>query len=188
MRLPRQLIISSVVIFVLGVAGGVFYEKVSSGVFPSISALFLKDEDEDTSTNRGTAKIASIKAYLYYDNLGSISDNLIGNKSAILWNTIIGEGYAGKPSNSTLVVVEIAGKDVAPLRRAKANIVVRDSDGVVLINQTRRFSIYGNSTKYLIPLIVPNTGCSHITILAGLIGRDLNQSTISETIPYECGE
>jgi len=55
-------------------------------------------------------KITAIKAMLFYDGKGTFSRDVLAKPDFTFWNTIIGEGDADGPSNSTLVLVEVTGK------------------------------------------------------------------------------
>ena len=52
-------------------------------------------------------KLATVTASLFYTESGTFSPDI--PKDAILWNTIIGEGWAKEYSNSTLVRVTVTG-------------------------------------------------------------------------------
>src|SRR5438552_2628092 len=54
-------------------------------------------------------KISGIKAMLFYDGKGTFSRDVLAKPDFSFWNTIIGEGDAEGPSNSTLVLIEISG-------------------------------------------------------------------------------
>ncbi len=64
-------------------------------------------------------KISAIKALLFYDGKGTFSRDVLAKPEFTFWNTIIGEGDAEGPSNSTLVLVEVTGKPDSdePLRK-----------------------------------------------------------------------
>src|SRR5919202_6847730 len=55
-------------------------------------------------------KITGIKAMLFFEQKGTFSDDILSRPNIALWNTVIGEGDAGIPSNSTLVLVEVSGE------------------------------------------------------------------------------
>jgi len=146
-------------------------------------------KDQGSAYYQGSAKIDAIHAHLFFDHKGKISEDILAKNDIYLWNTVIGEGYAGgNPSTSTYVVIEISGQDIDSTRRAKVNIVVTNSKGAQIINITRGYSMYNAYKKSYIPLIVPDTGCERITISAKLIGKGFDPSSVSQTVPYNCGE
>ena len=105
-----------------------------------------------------------------------------------LWNTIIGEGYAGNPSNATLIIVEISGNNISSNQNAKLSIYVSGSKGRRVSNLIRQFSIYDEYQKIYIPMFLQDTGCEPLTINTKLIGKGLAPSSLSKTIPFACGE
>ncbi|MDF9788110.1 hypothetical protein [Polynucleobacter sphagniphilus] len=175
---------SVVIALAFGIFLGVIYEKYIS--------VAIKEKLEDISFNKkleaigyqGEAKIEAIRAYLFHDHNGSITDNILGKKDLALWNTPIGEGDAGGDSNATLVVLEIAGWGVA----GKVKVDVVDEDQNEILKQTREFAIFDNDRKFYVPFILPITGCKELTISAKLVGKGLSPSAITQTIPFKCGE
>lgn len=55
----------------------------------------------------GPYTLSALGVHLFYNDTGGFSQNI--PEDAALWNTIIGEGWAGKASNATLVRVTVAG-------------------------------------------------------------------------------
>jgi len=184
----KKYVATFIATLLMGVAFGIVYEKfLSNYIQEQLQRIFSKSEPELVGY-QGTAKIEAIRAYLFYDHTGSISSDILAKKEITLWNTIIGEGDAGSPSDSTLVIVEISGRDISATRHAKVNIIVTDFNGKQIANVTRGFSIYDNYRKTYIPLVIPDTGCGHVTISAKLVGSGFDPSSIAQTIPFECGE
>jgi hypothetical protein len=173
---------------IIGISVGVAYEKfLSDYVQEQVQSIASKSEPEPMGY-QGTAKIEAIRAYLFYNHTGTTSGDVLAKKDIALWNTIIGEGYAGSPSDSTFVIVEISGRDISATRHAKVNIVVTDFSGKQIANVTRGFSIYDNFRRSYIPLVIPDTGCGRVTVSAKLVGKGFDPSSIAQTIPFECGE
>lgn len=109
-----------------------------------------------------------LSAFLVYAD-GTTSDfDLIDNNQISLWNTIIGEGSAGKPSEKTKIVVEGQNGDI--------NLVVYQKKAIVL-NKT--FSLIGKKE-----FIINGTGCQPLDIQ---IFQNANV-ILTKTINYECGE
>src|SRR5262245_52812574 len=53
--------------------------------------------------------VAGIQAHLFYESSGKVDERDLVSGGVTLWNTIIGEGEANAPSNTTLVIVELSG-------------------------------------------------------------------------------
>lgn len=132
-------------------------------------------------------KITAIKAMLFYDEKGTFSDDLFTQTNLALWNTIIGEGSAGSPSNSTLVLVEVSGaydpNSTTPNR--KIEFTATESRRVIL-RRLIEISI-GKNGKFYAPFWLYDTGCGHVKLSARIIGQT-QASSMTKTIPFECGE
>ena len=132
-------------------------------------------------------KIAAIHAQLYYEGSGKFSDDILASGENTLWNTIIGEGGAGAPSNFTLVTVEVTGKDV-PIGAVKVQVTARGYKRKIVGQRTMDVSIYDEKTKFFAPLFLYDTGCDEIEVSAKLIGKGVDKTTVKKTIPFKCGE
>ncbi|NOT39920.1 MAG: hypothetical protein HOP13_05455 [Alphaproteobacteria bacterium] len=132
-------------------------------------------------------KIAAIHAQLYYEGSGKLSDDILASGENTLWNTIIGEGGAGAPSNFTLVTVEVVGKDV-PVGKVHVQIAARGYKRKIVAQRTIEVSIYDEATKFHAPLWIYDTGCDEIEVSARLIGKGVAKTTAKAVIPFKCGE
>src|SRR4051794_11139943 len=52
-------------------------------------------------------EVAELQGFLFYNDTGGFSRNI--PETAPLWNSIIGEGWAGRSSNATLVRAVVTG-------------------------------------------------------------------------------
>jgi hypothetical protein len=132
-------------------------------------------------------KIAAIRAQLYFERTGTFSDDVLASGERTLFNTIIGEGGAGAPSNFTLVTVEVAGKDL-PIDTVKVQITARGYKRKIVGQRTVRVAIYDEATKFHAPLFLHDTGCDEIEITARLIVKGAVKETKKKVIPFLCGE
>ena len=132
-------------------------------------------------------KIAAIHAQLYYEGSGKFSDDVLASGENTLWNTIIGEGGAGAPSNFTLVTVEVTGKDLE-IGAVKVQITARGHKRKIVGQRTIHVSIYDDKTKFFAPLWLYDTGCDEIEVSAKLIGKGVASTTVKKVIPFKCGE
>ncbi len=132
-------------------------------------------------------KITAIKAMLFFDEKGTFSDDLLTKADLALWNTIIGEGSAGSPSTSTLVLVEVSGKydPNASTPNRKVEFTATNS-GKVILRRTTEIRI-GKDGKFYAPFWLYDTGCGHVKLSARIIGQ-AQASSMTKTIPFECGE
>jgi len=132
-------------------------------------------------------KITAIKAMLFFDEKGTFSDDLFTQPNLALWNTIIGEGSAGSPSNSTLVLVEVSGQydpnSTTPNRKVEFTATL---SGKILLRRLTEIRM-GKDGKYYAPFWLNDTGCGHVKLSARIIGQT-QPSSMTKTIPFECGE
>ena len=132
-------------------------------------------------------KITAIRAQLFYDPMGTFSEDLLTMKDLALWNTIIGEGSAGAASTSTFVTIEISGKNL-PVGATKVEITATGDKKRVIQKKLVDVEIYDARTKFYAPLWLSDTGCEPIKISARLIGKTAPKTVVSKTIPFACGE
>jgi hypothetical protein len=161
-------------------------------VFGLITLLFFSTVNMAVARTRKTSvqppfKITAIKAMLFFDEKGTFSDDLLTHPDMALWNTIIGEGAAGSPSNSTLVLVEVSGKynpnEAAPNRKVDFTAT---GGGKVLLRKMADIRI-GENGKYYAAFWLYDTGCDKIKLSARLTGQS-QPSSMTKTIPFQCGE
>jgi hypothetical protein len=132
-------------------------------------------------------KITAVKAQLFYDGKGTLSDDLFAMKDLSLWNTIIGEGSAGGASNSTFITVEVSGQNVG-VGDVDIEVIATGSKKKVLGRTVMSVSLYDNKTKFYAPLMLTNTGCDEVLITARLKGKGAPKGAVTKTIPFACGE
>lgn len=136
---------------------------------------------------RVATKITAIRAQLFYDATGALSQDIFSQKDLALWNTIIGEGSAGAASTSTLVTVEISGRNLA-VGATKIEITANGNKNRLIQKRVVAVDIYDERTKFFAPLWLHDTGCEPIKISARLIGVGAARTVVTKTIPFACGE
>lgn len=109
-----------------------------------------------------------VSAYLVYDD-GSLSDfDVLNDKTKALWNTIIGEGDAGKASHKVKVILNGNGENLSVLIKNGKDVAV-DKKNVALNGKSE--------------FLIEKTGCDKVTV-------NVNNATgkFEGTIDFECGE
>ncbi|HVF57697.1 MAG TPA: hypothetical protein VM934_16200 [Pyrinomonadaceae bacterium] len=132
-------------------------------------------------------KITAIKAMLFYEAKGTFSRDVLAKPDFTFWNTIIGEGDAESPSNSTLVLVEVTGKpspDELPLRKVE---LTATESRKVLLKRATDIGSFGDAGKFYAGFWLYDTGCQPIKISARITGQT-QPSSMTKTIPFACGE
>jgi hypothetical protein len=131
--------------------------------------------------------ITAIRAQLFYDASGTLSEDLLSQKDLALWNTMIGEGSAGAASTSTFVTIEISGRNL-PVGATKVEIMATGNKGRLIQKKLIGVDIYDERTKFFAPFWLYDTACEPITISARLIGRGAPATVVKKKIPFACGE
>lgn len=162
-------------------------------------------------------EVKAIRAFLVYTD-GKIDSRDLTTEKLVLWNTIIGEGSAGKPSRSTLVKVTVAGQSVGSMdpgvlairvvepaetrerveysaESEKPNVLWRKSVKERLVTTQRfqlyRFSISNERVREIqIPVLVQDTGCARLEITARIeLPKQKGKPVqLKATVPFACGE
>lgn len=133
-------------------------------------------------------KITAIQAKLFYYDKGTFSRNVLAKPDFALWNTIIGEGDAEGPSDSTLVLVEVTGEssegERQPLRKVELTAL---AGGKVLLKRAIEVGLFSNDHKFYAAFWLYDTGCEPVKLTARMVGQP-QASLMSKTIPFNCGE
>jgi hypothetical protein len=131
--------------------------------------------------------VTAVRAQLYFEETGTFSRDILVPPAFVLWNTIIGEGDAGRASHSTLVTAEVSGNHVA-VGAVRVTITASGSNGRTLARHETTVDLYDNKVRFYAPLFLVNTGCDKITITARLSGRGVSTTPAVRMIPFHCGE
>jgi len=131
--------------------------------------------------------IGGLEAKLFYDGTATFSRNVLAEPAFRFWNTIIGEGEAEGPSNSTLLLVQVSGnpsEDVIPPRRTVE--ITAKSGRQTLLKKSMEIGLFKDG-KYYAAVWLYDTGCMPIDVTARLTGQKL-RAVAKATIPFACGE
>jgi hypothetical protein len=165
--------------------------RVRFVAFSFIILLALASSLEAITKHKATApppfKITVIKAMLFLEGTGTFSEDILTQPNLALWNTIIGEGSAGSPSNSTLVMVEVSGQydpnAAAPNRKVEFTATAANK---ILLKKLADIRI-GKDGRYYAAFWLYDTGCDPVKLSARIVGQS-QPSAMSKTIPFKCGE
>ena len=137
-------------------------------------------------TREPAYRITAIRAQLFYSDRGTFSGDVLADTGKALWNTVIGEGDAGGPSSSTLVVVEVTGApgSYEPERSVE---LTATAEGKVLLRAAQPAAILNRRGKMYAGFWLPETGCRRIRLTARMRGQT-RASEMRREIPFECGE
>lgn len=144
-----------------------------------VAALALATASEQGSS----ARIGAVRAQLWYEESGRLSNNIAPPASPTLWNTPIGEGDAQESANDMLVTVEVLARGrqnvETPLR-----IEVRGRGGRMLAQRQVPSMLTSEQGRTVQALWVPNVGCAGPVQVTARLGR-LSRSA---RIDFNCGE
>jgi len=159
----------------------------SAGFGPSTPApdsLAVKIWGRAATSPRSTGlSIHPIQARLIYDD-STLSDNIVGPNVWTLWNTIIGEGDAKKPSHSTLIEVPVTAP---PGYNPGSAVVELSVAGGHYDTRLMRLVPFDSSGLQLVRFRLDRTGCERLAMKAELRGSGVRDS-VFEDIEFECGE
>lgn len=131
-------------------------------------------------------KIEALHAYLYCFNDGSFSKDVFAEKNPALTNTVIGEGFAGKPAHSTLVTVEVSGK-LSTSKKAKLEVVVTNEKHKTVVKKTTDVTIFETDSRYFFGVWLENTGSEALKVTARLLNQP-NAKPVSKLLPFALAE
>ena len=162
--------------------------KLTLIVFLTAFLLFASNALAQTQ-KKPAIKITGIQAKLFYENKATFSDDILAKKDLALWNTIIGEGSAGAPSGSTLVLVEVRGAYPEGFsgNYAKVEFTATGEKGKVFVKRSTDVAFIDDKVFYA-PFWLYDTGCGHIKLSARIIYNGVASTPTVKTIPFECGE
>lgn len=131
-------------------------------------------------------RLSGMRAQLFFSDRGALSANILGDTTLALWNTPIGEGSAGGPSTSTLVVVEVAGE--AGAYEADRSVELTATAGTrVLLRRTQSLGVLSEAGRAYVAFLVYDTGCEPVRLSARLVGQTQAAARTAQ-VPFECGE
>jgi hypothetical protein len=132
-------------------------------------------------------KISSLRAKLFFYQTGDFSENIVDNKKyQNLWNTTIGEGDAGSPSEALLVLVEIAGTPGSYESTRKVHLIATEGKKTIL-NKNAELGILSEKGRCFAGFWLYDTGINPIQLSAEIIGQ-ADRPRLSKTIDFQGGE
>jgi hypothetical protein len=150
----------------------------------AIAVLLASSCSQSQSPPKFPSKVRAVTARLFYENTGSLSEDILAKPNLNLWNTIIGEGESGGPSRSTLITVEVDGDGSPNAVHKEVLTVVTQEKGKPEIRHIVRNLFFENSGKSFQGVWLNDTGCLPIQIAVQLD----KQTPIKKKIYVNCGE
>lgn len=133
--------------------------------------------------------VAEIRAQLFLERSGKLSENLVGANAA-LHNTIIGEGAAGEPADAILVTLAITGpknaKSSDKIARDLASVTVKQKAKTgerILLRRAYGGFLFGESGRIHKAFLLENATCAPLEIEV-----KLGRSSKVAKLDFSCGE
>lgn len=133
--------------------------------------------------------IDEIRAQLFLERSGKLSENLVGGKKA-LFNTVIGEGDAGEPADAILVTLAFTGarntKSSDKIARDLASITVKQQAKTgekILLRRVYGGFLFGETGRIHKAFLLDNATCAPLEIEVK-VGRSRKEAKLD----FACGE
>lgn len=133
---------------------------------------------------RFPSKIKSVTAKLYYSDSGTFSQNILDKPDLALWNTIIGEGQSGGPSEATLIEVEVDGDSGGNVIHKERLTISVQEEGKPPIRRHTGPLYFDRNGKHFEAMWLYDSGCLPVTITAQVE----SQPVARKKIDFQCGE
>ncbi|HEX8903660.1 MAG TPA: hypothetical protein VF771_02320 [Longimicrobiaceae bacterium] len=127
----------------------------------------------------------SLRAMLFYNDRGTFSPDLIAHPVS-LWNTIIGEGQSGGPSNATMIVAVVSGEGGSYVPERKVALTVTEG-GRTILQRTVETTVLNQQGRGYVAFWVYDTGCEPLRLSARIVGQTPS-TPVTARIPFACGE
>ena len=124
-------------------------------------------------------EVESVDVYIFYNESGSFSENILEAEEFILWNTVVGGGSAEEPSDRFLIRVQLKGSKNTYATDPVALAVKAKESGEVLYTETYAgFQFMEAGIAYRASMGAGHN-CQPLVIEVGSVRRAL---------PFRCGE
>ena len=129
-------------------------------------------------------KLDQIVVRLFHNYDGTLSAPISGKTA--LWNTIIGEGDAGIPSNATLVDVIVRGQPgTFEPNRIVSLMVTKGKDHATFAHFSQAVGVLSPGGAYHAAFLLLGTGCEELHVSVQL---NVTNQRLETEIPFKCGE
>ena len=127
--------------------------------------------------------IAQIKARLWYEGTGRLSDDVL-SEGFVLWNTIIGEGGAEEPASDVLVAVKVSSQDGEQFVTIPLVVELVSEDGQVIQSQTTDALLTSQQGDSVQAFLFKDATCLGEIQIRATLGPQVH----NEPVVFACGE
>lgn len=158
---------------------------LSVGAPPALGA-----QARDGRTERNVPTISGMRAHLFENETGQLSDDILGRTPSRLWNTIAGPHSA----NATLVVVEVSGPPsgtfngfFGPQTKYLVRVVAREGARKLLLDRAQVIPVLSEQGKVNVAFLVQQSGCVPVRLTATIVGQRPGKP-VERSLNFACGE
>ena len=124
-------------------------------------------------------EVESVDVYLFYNESGTFSENILEAEEFILWNTVAGGGSAEEPSDRFLIRIQLKGsKNTYATDPVALAVKTEESEEVVYTETYAGFQFTEAGIAYRASMVAGHN-CQPLVIEVGSVRRAL---------PFRCGE
>ena len=159
-----------------------------ASLFWVIAVLVVPELGAAEAKNGGAYSIRAVRAYFFFQESGRFGSLDLLDPSRVLWNTPIGGGDEGEPSEATLVLVELSGPAFDRNPTGKLELIARTSTRELNRQSTQLSQLFARAQKLMVPFLVLGSGCEPVRLEVRLSGVVASEQTVVREIPFQCGE
>lgn len=159
------------------IVGGLF-------IAASISVVAIAAAEEDPRDY----EVRSIRAFLFYPELGRFGEKDLFAPNTALRNVVIGGGDAEAPSSSTLVLVTIDGPSFSADAEGTLELSSKAAGATPTIQSLPFRWLLTDEQSVTAPFLINGVGCVPLELEARITGLSSNPASKRATIPFHCGE
>lgn len=137
----------------------------------------------NAASTRGI-ELGALRAHLWYEETGRLSENIAPPVEFVTWNTIIGEGQAAEIANDVFLTAEVLSSGREENVDVPLLLEVRDSSGRVLATRTVDSVLTSPQGRSVKGLWVYDVGCAGEITFSARLG----QISKSVLLNFPCGE
>jgi hypothetical protein len=142
-----------------------------------------------TETKQGDRyTIQGLRAHFYFQESGRFGTSDLLDPTRVLWNTPIGGGDAGEPSEVTLVLVEISGPAAKNESAAQLELIARTPSRSLGTQSIALSDLFRRSQALTVPFLIYGSGCEPVSLEARLSNLPGGDVKLAREIPFQCGE
>lgn len=138
----------------------------------------------------GPPSIAGMRAFLFQNKTGQLSEDVLGPPANRLWNTIAG----AKSADATMVVVQLSGPPSAAFNGAAGHaryvlrlVALEGKRATRVFDRTVPIPALNDSGAVYVSFLLRQDGCSNVRLIASIVGSR-ETKPFERSLSFACGE